>query len=140
MRDLIRTMVRRRQTRRCPSGTILRKAYVRVSRRTQKRSRVPAACIPDVGAPGKGLPGGQPGIGRLRQGDLAQFGYVNAKALTEGKRHIALAKAVAAYGALSVWRKLNAVYIYTRRTAPASSAVFGADRDWIMSHYGIAAA
>lgn len=137
MRDLIRTMVRRRQTHRCPSGTILRKAYVRVSRRTQKRSRVPAACISDVGAPG---PGGQPGIGRLRQGDLAQFGYVNAKALTEGKRHIALAKAVAVYGALSVWRKLNAVYIYTRRTAPASSAVFGADRDWIMSHYGISAA
>jgi len=101
---------------------------------------VPAACISDVGAPGKGLPGGQPGIGRLRQGDLAQFGYVNAKALTEGKRHIALAKAVAVYGALSVWRKLNAVYIYTRRTAPASSAVFGADRDWIMSHYGISAA
>lgn len=130
-----------RRTRRgvtsCPPGKIVRTAYVSVRR--GRRRFVPASCIPNVGAPGKGLPGGGPGIGALRKGDLAQFGYDKVTEMSVGRRHLALAAAVSAYGALSVWRKLNAVYIYTRRTAPASSRVFKADRDWIKSHYGIRA-
>jgi hypothetical protein len=50
-------------------------------------------------------------------------------------RHAALANAVAAYGALSVFRKLNAISIYTRRTAPASSRIFLADRNHVRSKY-----
>ncbi len=100
---------------------------------------VPASCITDVGAPGKGLPGGSTGIGPLRKGDLAIFGYEKVKSLSEGRRHLALAAAVRAYGALTVWRKLNAVAIYTSRSSPASSAVFFQDRDWVKEHYGIKA-
>ena len=97
---------------------------------------VPASCIPDVGAVGKGIAGvaGVAGIGRLRHGDLLRFGY--AKEATQRQRHQALARAVRAYGTLSVFRKLNAIYIYTRRTSPPSSAIFKADRDWIKTHYG----
>jgi len=134
---------------RCPPGMILRAPYVRIRRGT--RAFVPGACIPDVGAPGKGLPSvfpdkqgrpdaqGRPGIGPLRSGDLSRFGYDTVVDMTQGRRHLALAMAVKAYGALTVWRKLNAVYIYTRRSSPASSRVFKADRDWIKEHYGIKA-
>jgi hypothetical protein len=90
-----------------------------------------------VGAPGKGLPDGAPGIGTLRQGDLTKFGYGAVTTMSAGARHLALAKAVRAYGVLSVFRKLNAVYVYTRRSSPASSRIFKADRDWVKEHYGL---
>jgi len=128
-----------RSTRRCPTGTIVRNPYVRT--RKGRRTLVAASCIKDVGNPGKGLlsPSGKslPGIGPLRKGDLSRFGYEDVTSMSEGRRHLALSRAVKAYGSLTVWRKLNAVYIYTRHTAPASSAVFKADRDWIREHYGI---
>ena len=109
-----------------PDGTIVR---VRKTRRDKR--------IKDLGNPGKGLPSGSPGIGPLRKGDLAQFGYSSVKELSESRRHLSLAKAVRTYGALTVWRKVNALYIYLKNTAPASSAIFKADRDWIKERYGI---
>ncbi len=115
----------------------MRDPYVRV--RLGQKQYVPAACVKDMGAPGKGIPTGAPGIGPLRKGNLQRFGYTDVISMTEGRRHLALATAVKAYGALTVWRKLNAVFIYTRRTSPRSSAVFKADRDWIKSHFGIKA-
>jgi hypothetical protein len=121
----------------CPSGQIVRDAYVRI--RLGKRQFVPAACITDVGNPGKGIPTGAPGIGPLRKGDLTLFGYDNVVSMSEGRRHLALAAAVRKYGPLTVWRKLNAVFIYTKNTSPASSRVFKADRDWIKSRFGIKA-
>jgi hypothetical protein len=57
--------------------------------------------------------------------------------MSVGRRHLALGRAVSAYGALSVFRKLNAVYVYTRRTSPSSSRIFKADRNWIKTHYGV---
>ena len=78
-----------------------------------------------------------PGIGPLRKGELAVFGYINVAALSEAKRHLSLGRAVRVYGALSVFRKLNAVYVYTRYTAPVSSAIFKVDRDWVKEYYGV---
>jgi hypothetical protein len=121
----------------CPPGTIVRDPYVRI--RQGKRQFVPATCITNVGNPGKGIPTGAPGIGPLRKGDLKRFGYDNVVSMSDARRHIALALAVKEYGSLTVWRKLNAIYIYTRHTSPASSAIFKADRDWINEHYGIKA-
>lgn len=76
-------------------------------------------------------------IGPLHKGDLAQFGYEKVVTMSEGRRHLALAGAVRKYGALGVWRKLNAVYVYTKNGAPTSSAIFKADRDWVKSHYKV---
>jgi hypothetical protein len=53
------------------------------------------------------------------------------------KRKVALAKAVRAYGSLTVWRKLNALYVYTKNTAPESSALFDEDRNWVREKYGL---
>jgi hypothetical protein len=100
---------------------------------------VPEQCIRNVGAPGKGLAGAKPGIGPLRKGELAKFGYSHVVSKTISDRHGALSRAVKKYGSLGVWRKLNAVQVYTRRLSPASSKVFKADMDWIRSKYGIKA-
>ena len=124
---------RHRKTRRCPTGTILRNPYVR------KGTYVPGSCIADVGNPGKGLASGEPGIGPLKHGDLSRFGYDHVVGMSLRDRRAALAKAQIAYGSLTLWRKLNAVAIYTRRTAPASSKIFKADRDWVRATYGIKA-
>jgi hypothetical protein len=76
-----------------------------------------------------------PGIGKLRHGLLAKFGYSHVSSLSQTQRHVALEKAVKAYGPLSVFRKLNAVYVYSKKTAPSSSKIFKADRDWIGTKY-----
>lgn len=91
---------------------------------------MPSAAIVDVGYPGKGVLGtGKPGIGKLKEGELKAVGYsATAKAST---RHRALTKAVKRYGALSTYRKLNAVAVYTKRTAPGASKTFKADRNWV---------
>jgi hypothetical protein len=126
-----------RGSKRCGKGKILRAAYVRYTKRG-KHVRVPASCIPDVGASGKGLRSGK-GIGTLKQGDLARFGYVRIATLSESQRHEALSKAVKAYGSLTVWRKLNALSVYTRRTSPKTSKTVKADMDWIRGVWGIKA-
>ena len=77
----------------------------------------------------------KPGIGSLRKNDLKQFGY--STSVPEARRHSALGKAVKTYGALSVFRKLNAVYVYSKNRAPAASAVFKMDRDWVKRQYDV---
>jgi hypothetical protein len=107
--------------------------------KTRKQRRIPDR----PGTPGKPRNPNEkpekpnPGIGPLRKGELAVFGYINVAALSEAKRHLALGRAVRVYGALSVFRKLNAVYVYTRYTAPVSSAIFKVDRDWVKEYYGV---
>ncbi len=121
----------------CPKGYILRDAYMRYTEKG-KHILVPNSCIVDRGAPGEGLASG-PGIGPLREGDLSQYGYKDVSSLSVKNRHEALSKAVRTFGSLTVWRKLNAIYIYTRRTSPLSSTIFKADMDWIRKEFGIKA-
>jgi len=71
-------------------------------------------------------------IGTLRKGLLAKYGYQDVTSLSVIQRHTALNKAIRAYGALSVSRKLNAVYVYNRKTNPSVARVFKADRDWVL--------
>jgi hypothetical protein len=127
----------KRGARRCPTGKVLRAAYVRITR--GRRVPVPASCIPDVGAAGKGLRSGKPGIGTLKKGNLVRFGYQKIAGLPEATRRAALRKAVGAYGALTVFRKLNALHVYTRRTSPATSRVAAADKAWVRATFGLKA-
>jgi hypothetical protein len=127
-----------RGPKKCPRGTILRNAYVRYTQRGT-HVRVPASCIPDIGAIGKGLRFGKPGIGILKKGNLIRFGYQQIATMNVTDRRTALRKAVEAYGALTVWRKLNALSIYTRRTSPVTSQTVKSDMDWIRATWGIKA-
>lgn len=143
----------RRTTKKCPPGQIARAAYVRrftsgikqrgftVKRKSGKTYRVypkkthtvvRSACIKDRGLPGKAEPGKQ--IGPLRKGELKKYGYVYR--FPTAQRHAALQKAVGEYGALGVYRKLNAVAKLSIRTAPGASQVFKEDRNWVQTQYG----
>ena len=139
---------------RCPKGYIPRASYAR-RYKTAVRERgytvkkasgttykvypknetlhVPAACVKDLGKPGKGVTDGE-GIGPLRKGEMTKFGYSVTK--SEEARHEALKKAVAALGALSTYRKLDAVAKLSVRIAPDASRIFKKDRDWVQRKFG----
>lgn len=69
------------------------------------------------------------GIGRLKKGELGKYGYSSfADSETRGE---ALFHAVEEYGALSVFRKLNALSVYNRNSSPRSARIFKSDRDAI---------
>lgn len=140
----------------CPPGQIARKAYVRrissqvskegYTRKTKsgkairvypkvKSVLVKSSCIKDLGKTGK-LPEDAPRIGPLRKGELRKFGY--SYKLPEEQRRSALQRAISKMGALDTYRKLNAVAKLSERTAPAASASFSADRNWIKNTYSTA--
>jgi hypothetical protein len=157
------TNTRKRQTMRlgriigtkkaCPPGQIPRQAYVRkistnISRRgyikkirksgktirvypRAKRTFVKSTCIKDLGKKGKGAPV----IGPLRKGELSKHGY--SYKLPETSRHASLERAVREYGALSTYRKLNAVAKLSTRVNPTAASAFAADRNWVRSTYGV---
>jgi len=74
-----------------------------------------------------------PGIGDLKEGALVKTGYSASKGKTA--RHRALKKAVKRYGALSTFRKLNAVSTYTKRSSKGKSKTFKADRNWVKKSF-----
>jgi len=136
----------------CPPGMIERKAYARrystavLQQGFKKKSRsgktivvkphkrnltvVKRRCIKDTGLPGKG----EKKIGPLHKGELSRYGYTLK--ISEKERHKALKKAVEKYGALGVYRKLDAVAKLTSRTVPEASKLFEKDRDWVKETYG----
>ena len=136
----------------CPEGMIVRKGYVRHFRNTIRREGyvqikkgkvirvkptardiyVKPGCIKNLGKKGKGLESGRGLIGPLRQGELKKHGY--STDLSESARHAALEKAMREFGALGVFRKLDAVAKLTTRTAPEASRKFTADRNWVREH------
>ncbi len=136
----------------CPKGYIMRKGYTRRFRPSVKETgftvrrkgtvytvrpkvntiKVSSGCIKNRGLPGKGPREGE-GIGKLRKGELIKYGYQYR--LSDSLRHQALKRAIKRYGALSVYRKLDAVSKLSLRTAPDASKIFGMDRNWIRNNY-----
>lgn len=134
----------------CPPGQILRKAYVRKYSKTIRNKGytvrrgdqvyraypsgegtvVKAACVKDKGLAGKG----PEAITPLRRGELRKYGYIYRNPALERKE--ALRKAVKAYGALGVYRKLDAVAKLAKRTAPKAAKIFRDDRDWVRKRFG----
>lgn len=136
----------------CPPGMIERKAYARrystavLQEGFKKKSRsgktivvkphkrnltvVKRKCVKDTGLPGKG----EKKIGPLRKGELSRYGYTLK--ISEKERHKSLKKAVEKYGALGVYRKLDAVAKLTSRSVPEASKLFEKDRDWVKETYG----
>lgn len=73
------------------------------------------------------------GIGPLKKGELSRFGYSSAKPVSQ--RDKSLDKAVNEYGSTSVFRKLNALYVYNKNRSPKMSTLFKKDRDYIKKTY-----
>lgn len=126
----------------CNSGKISRKSYNRKSYTRKngvhvRSTHVTARCIKNRGAPGKWtVTHGTKGIGKLRKGRLGAVGY--SSKLPTAARHAALMRAAKKYGALAVYRMLNAIYVYSKRTSPKLSAMYKADRNMVgrMAGYG----
>jgi len=135
----------------CPPGMIETKGFVRkfstrvrqqgyTVRRNGKtfkaypkssRVSVNPRCIKNTGSLKSGIPAS---IGPLRKGELAKHGYSFKK--TKIGRHRALNNAVGEFGALGVFRKLDAVQKLTVHTAPEASEIFRKDKIWIMDKFG----
>ena len=135
----------------CPPGTAPRKAYVRryttpvrmagitVHRKGRtykvfpksKSTYVEAKCVKSLlnGASKKTAR-----FGPLRKGELTKVGY--SSRYPDEQRHKAWVKAVDIYGALGVYRKLDAVAKLSIRTIPAASAVYVKDREWVKDKFG----
>jgi len=108
---------------------ITRRAHWRYIR--GMKIRFPAKKVRDMGAPGKWSAKHGPGIGELKPGGL--MGYSPSQSKTA--RHTKLRKVVKSKGALSTFRKLNALSTYTKRTAKSKSRVAKADRNWVKKTY-----
>ena len=127
----------------CPAGTVRRKGYTRKFRKnitetgyTVRRKGkmftvrpkadavyVPSSCVKTRAKKGTQV------FGKLRKGDLIKYGYQYR--LADRLRHTALERAIGAYGALSVFHKLDAVAKLTTRSAPDAHIIFSKDREWV---------
>ena len=65
----------------------------------------------------------------LKKGDLTKYGY--HADLSESTRHKALKKARSEYTSLSLFRKLNAVYVLNKNRDKKRAAIFKADANWV---------
>lgn len=104
---------------------ITRRAHWRYIR--GMKIRFPARKVKDMGAKGKWASLHGPGIGKLEEGGL--MGYTPSMSKTA--RHSKLRKVVKSKGALTTFRKLNALATYTKRTAKGKSKTAKADRNWV---------
>ena len=131
----------------CPPGYILRKGYTRKFRSSIKNTgytvrrkgklytvhpksntiHVGEGCIKSRSTVSQSNKSKL--IGKLRKGDLIKYGYQYR--LSDSLREKALVKAVKAYGALSVYHKLDAVAKLSVQKAPEAHIIFVRDRDWV---------
>ena len=154
-------MIERKEYARRYSTAVLQKGFTKKTHagktvyvKPHKRELVyvKSKCVKDVGLPGKG----NQKIGPLRKGELTKYGYEifqkdkdgkyifeedgkTHKVVSEEKRHKALRKAIREYGALGVYRKLDAVVKLSTRTTPQGSKLWEKDRNWVKETFDLKA-
>lgn len=69
----------------------------------------------------------------LEKGTLSKFGYSMKN--TMKKRHISLKRAIKKIEPLSVYRKLNALYVLNKNKHPKNAHIFKKDAEWIKKLY-----
>lgn len=119
----------------CNNNKTLRKAYVRYNK-SGKHKLVKGSCISKRGSSNRKT---VKKIGPLRKGDLKQYGYQKITTISLKARRRALKQAVNTYGSLSVWKKVNVLYVFFKHTNPDLSELYNKDRKWIKKTYGLKA-
>lgn len=76
----------------------------------------------------RGLPGRGPKLFELKKGGLREYGYPKGG-------HRALAMAVKAESPLTIFRRLQALGILTKRTDSVRSKKYMKNRNWVRSKY-----
>uniref|UniRef100_A0A6C0D601 Uncharacterized protein n=1 Tax=viral metagenome TaxID=1070528 RepID=A0A6C0D601_9ZZZZ len=154
-------MIERKEYARRYSTAVLQKGFTKKTNagktiivKPHKRSLayVKSKCVKDVGLPGKG----NQKIGPLHKGELTKHGYQifqkdkdnkyifesdnkTHKVVSEEKRHKALRSAIREYGALGVYRKLDAVVKLSTRTTTQGSKLWEKDRNWVKETFSLKA-
>lgn len=133
-------MIERKEYARKYSTAVLQKGFTRKSKlgklsvikpNKQSLSYVGTKCVKDIGLPGKSTQS----IGPLKKGELSKYGYSMRQ--EEKNRHEALEKAVEKYGALGVYRKLDAVAKLTFHSIPQASKIYEKDQNWVKEKYSL---
>ena len=116
----------------CKRGQIIKNAY-----ETKRGVHVSETCIKDRGLKGKTGPERKINFHTVSfdVDILGNFGYKNIMQKTLTERREALQKAIKAYGAVDVLRKINILAILTKNTMPLLSAKFNYDKQWIHNTY-----
>lgn len=100
------------------------------SSQIKKSIRRRSPSIRKKGSPKKSVGGYQwMDTSKFKKNSLGKYGYKTNIAVTQ--RHAALEKAIKAYGAHSVWSKLNAVSILNKNRSPKTANVFTTDKNWV---------
>ena len=107
------------KTKKCGKGKIMRKAYT-----TKKGTKVKAACVKDMGKPGKGKK-----LFTLKKGGLSEYGYSVKLGRTERRKALEKARKKIEYATLI--QKLNALAILFKNTKPQFSKRLRADISYL---------
>lgn len=70
---------------------------------------------------------------KFKKNSLGKYNYKTSVSVSQ--RHAALQKAIKAYGAHSVWSKLNAVSILNKNRSPKTAYIFSRDKNWVKNNY-----
>ena len=65
----------------------------------------------------------------LKKGTLSRFGYSMKN--SQSKRHKSLKKAIKIIKPLSIYRKLNALYVLNKNRNPRTAKLFKDDAEWL---------
>lgn len=107
----------------CPRGAISRKSFVRKS-----GVKVSATCVKSKSLRSKGKKP-QVYLPKLKQGALTKHGYSIHE--SSKMRHTAIKKAMKEYTPGELVKKLNAVRVLSKNTAPENSAIYAKDIKYI---------
>lgn len=69
----------------------------------------------------------------LEKGTLTKFGYSMKK--SQQSRHKSLKKAIKSVKPLSIYRKLNALYVLNKNKHPENAKVFKDDAEWLKTKF-----
>ena len=105
-----------------------RKGYTRKNGTHVKATHVKATTYKEKD---RGKPGHGKKLFEIRKGKLAPY----HTGLSERKRHEILEKKIHKYGALSVFRSLNAQVVLRKHERGSGKKVFEEDKEWVKKNY-----
>ena len=130
---MVKSVKKSYSRKKCPKGSISRVSYTYLRKSTGKKVKVKSACIKSRGLRSLGVKTKRV-LPTLKKGTLKQYGYSTKD--SDEKRHIALKKAVKAYGYSGVVKKLNAVKLLTKNTFPSTSRIYSKDLKYVQKDLG----
>ena len=123
----------------CPDGQRLKKAYSRKTYTTKSGKQVPKNYYPSKCVKTnltKEQLARKPII--LRKGNLGKHGYFDIQNRSDTHRQQSLKKAIAEVGALTVFRKVNILYVFAGKH-PNLRKIYKKDKDWVQKNYELKA-